>query len=66
MQDNNCNGMTTNERIHYFGLFDQFDHAMMTRDHEEVIRILRLARLNERQAKETADAIFTNPEKYGY
>lgn len=66
MKDNNNDGMTINERLHYFNLFDKFDQAIMNRDNDEIIRILKLARLSEAQAEETADAILAHPEKYGY
>ena len=58
-------GMTVNERLAHFGLFDEFDAAVASRQLETVIAVLRLARLSETQAHETASAVLANPGFYG-
>ena len=58
-------GMTVNERLGHFGLFQAFDAAVESRDSSAVIDVLRKAKLTEAQALETASAVPDNPKFYG-
>jgi hypothetical protein len=66
MEEEEISGMTINERLYHFGLFEQFDHAVMSRDHATIVGILRIAKFDENQALETANKVLANPVKYGY
>jgi hypothetical protein len=58
-------GMTLNERLYHFGLFEAFDTAVEFRQLSSIIEILRRAKLTEAQAQETAAAVLANPSFYG-
>lgn len=50
-------GMTVNERLSHFGLFDAFDAAIHERDIAAIASVLRQAELTQTQALETAKAV---------
>jgi hypothetical protein len=58
-------GMTVNERLAHFGLFQAFDSAVETRQLSAVVEVLRRAKLTETEAQETATAVLANPSFYG-
>lgn len=58
-------GMTVNERLAHFRLFDAFDAAVASRNLSSVVAVLQQAMLTEQQAHETAAAIVANPRFYG-
>jgi|OpeIllAssembly_1097287.scaffolds.fasta_scaffold2695114_2 hypothetical protein len=62
----NIGGMTVNERLFHFGLFQEFESAVKTRQISEIVNVLQLAKFTEAQAHETASAIIANPSFYGY
>ena len=57
--------MTVNERLSYFGLFDEFDSAVSVRDLQTVVSVLVRAKLTPSQALDTATAVLNNPSNYG-
>ena len=59
-------GMTVNERLAYFKLFEAMDSAVASRDHDAIVAVLRRAKLTEIQATQTTEAILSNPTRYGY
>jgi hypothetical protein len=64
--DQKIPGMTVNERLAHFGLFEAFDAAVASRQLDSIVSVLRQARLSERQALESAQAILSNPAHYGF
>ena len=58
-------GMTVNERLLHFGLFEAFDSAVATREILAVVAVLQRAKLTDQEAHETASAILANPSYYG-
>jgi len=50
-------GMTVNERLAHFGLFSQFDAAVAAEDLEALVAVLVRARLDPKQASQSAAAI---------
>lgn len=58
-------GMTVNERLGHFGLFQAFDSAVESRQLLAVVEVLQRAKLSEAQAMETASAVLANPTFYG-
>ena len=58
-------GMTVNERLSHFGLFEAFDSAVASRKLSAVVGVLLQAKLTDKQARETASAILKNPSHYG-
>ena len=44
-------GMTVNERLHVSGLIDEFDKAVVEKDADEVIRILKEVELTDESIK---------------
>jgi hypothetical protein len=58
-------GMTVNELLAHFGLFQAFDTAVESRKRSAVVEILRQAKLTEAAAQETASAVLANPSFYG-
>lgn len=58
-------GMTVNERLAHFGLFQAFDAAVDSRQLSAVVEILRRAKLTEDQAQKTASAVLANLSFYG-
>lgn len=59
-------GMTVNERLAEAGLLAEFDDAARSRDRAAIIRILNQVEMGDAYAPSTANAILTNPAKYGY
>ncbi|TMA71289.1 MAG: hypothetical protein E6J67_23240 [Deltaproteobacteria bacterium] len=66
MPDQNYSGMTVNERLFAAGLLDDFDAAVMRWDKEAVLNLLQKVEMSPDEALETADALFANPEFYGF
>ena len=64
--EDQVSGMTVNERLAYFGLFESFDAAVESRHLESVVAILCRAHLTEAQARETASTVLANPALYGF
>jgi hypothetical protein len=58
-------GMTVNERLWHFQLFDVFDAAVASGELARVVAVLQQARFTDDQAYETASAILVNPNYYG-
>lgn len=66
MNDLDClAGMTVNERLGHFGLFQAFDTAVESRQVSAVFEVLKRAKLTDIQAEETASAVLANPNFYG-
>jgi hypothetical protein len=59
-------GMTVNERLAHFHLFEAFDAAVLSRDLSKIAAVLRKAKLSEEQAIYTTETILSDPAKYGY
>lgn len=59
-------GMTVNERLFHFGLFDTFDMAVRSGQLGAVKEVLLNAKFAELQAQGTAETILASPEKYGF
>ncbi len=55
--DNCIAGMTVNERLAHFGLFEAFDAAISSRDFFAVASVLQQAKFTDEQAFETATAV---------
>lgn len=66
MERESVDGMTVNERLFHFGLFDKFDSAVRARDSERLVQVLLLAKLSEEAAMQTATTVLANPKLYGY
>ena len=62
----NIAGMTVNERLVHFGLFQEFDAAVRARDKSAVIAVLLKAKFTPQQAKYTATTVLSAPRRYGY
>ena len=58
--------MTVNERLFELGLLGNFDAAVKSGNRAEAISILIRAKLSHEQASQAIDAVFANPERYGY
>lgn len=63
--DDQIAGMTVNERLAHFALFNDFDSAVKSRNISAVIAVLQRANLSDEQAQEAAAAILSNPSYYG-
>jgi hypothetical protein len=63
--DRDLGGMTVNERMFACGVLDQWDAAVVARDRERMIAVLRPVALNEAQAAQTADAVLKDLVRYG-
>ena len=59
-------GMTVNERLHHFGLFDAFDSAIRSGELSAIQQVLTKAKFSEKQARETEEAVLASPATYGY
>jgi hypothetical protein len=59
-------GMTVNERLAHFDLFEAFDAAVLSRDLSKIVALLRKAKFSEEQAIYTAETILSDPAKYGF
>jgi hypothetical protein len=59
-------GMTVNERLFEAKLVNDFDNAVIHRDKDKIIAILRKVELSADDAKKCCDSILSDPTKYGY
>jgi hypothetical protein len=59
-------GMTVNERLGHFKLFEAFDAAVDSRDVAAIIAVLLRAKFTDAQARRTASAVLSNPGAYGF
>ena len=66
MEQHFGDGMTVNERLYHFGLIDYFDAAAKTGNVSAMEQVLIQARFSAAQAKETAQAVASDPARYGY
>lgn len=66
MEEQLIEGMTVNERLFHFGLVDRFDSAARARDVLAMVQVLRQAQFSEVRASETAQAIASDPTRYGF
>ena len=66
MTEPSIQGMTVNERLFHFGLFESFDLAATARDHAGLVEVLLNAQFSKQQAEETATAVLGNPAYYGF
>ncbi|MCL2524470.1 MAG: hypothetical protein FWF20_01495 [Betaproteobacteria bacterium] len=60
MERQSVEGMTANERLFHFGLFEKFDGAVRTRNVQSVVQVLLLAQFSEEQALQTATAMMAD------
>lgn len=58
--------MTTNERLGYFGLLEDFERAAKARDRDGMIAALQGAKFDRQAAEGITDATLANPAKYGF
>lgn len=65
MEQSSVGGMTVNERLFHFGLFEKFDDAVRAKDVQCLVQVLLLAKLSEEQALQTATAVMEDPKRYG-
>lgn len=63
--DHRVAAMTVNERLSHFSLFEEFEDAVLSRDHRSVVAVLLRARLTQDQAHETATVVLEDPGRYG-
>lgn len=63
MNDVSIEGMTVNERLFHFGLFEPFDQAVRSRSHAAIVQILVQACFSQEQAEQTADAVLEAPQR---
>lgn len=66
MEEQSVKGMTVNERLFHYGLFDRFDAAVRAKDVPALVQVLLQAKFSEEQALQTAEAIAANPKRYGF
>ena len=66
MNDDNILGMTVNERLFHFGLFNSFNAAAKSRDFKILVQILLKAQFSPKQAEDTAHALLASPQRYGF
>jgi hypothetical protein len=66
MNGESIEGMTVNERLWHFELFEEFGVAARNRDETKLIEILKAAKFSELQSSETARVLLSDPRKYGY
>lgn len=59
-------GMTTNERLGYFGLLEDFERAAKARDRDAMVAALQGAKFERKAAEGIADTTLANPAKYGF
>ena len=59
-------GVTINERLYHFRLFETFDAAVLSGELARVIAVLRQARFTDAQAHQTASAVLAFPARYGF
>ena len=66
MAEQSVEGMTVNERLFHFGLHEQFEAAARSGDVSAMMQVLLQARFSETQATQTAQAVASDPQRYGY
>jgi hypothetical protein len=66
MDRQSVEGMTVNERLFHFGLFEAFDAAAKSLDLVAMVQVLRQAQFSEEQAKQTAGTVLADPARYGF
>ena len=66
MTEQSVEGMTVNERLFHFGLHDSFDAAARSGDVSAMTQVLLQAHFTELQAAQTARAVASDPQRYGY
>lgn len=66
MAEQSVSGMTVNERLFHFGLFDRFDTAARSKDVSALVQVLLEAKFSDEQALEAAAAVVSDPKRYGY
>lgn len=59
-------GMTVNERLFHYGLFESFDLAAKSRNFDALVHLLIQAKFSEEQAEQTARSLLDDPKRYGY
>jgi hypothetical protein len=57
--------MTVNERLGTAGLFEEWDAAVRARDRDRMVRVLQRVDMGD-LAYSTADAVLSDPHRYGY
>jgi hypothetical protein len=65
LADKELSGMTVNERLFAFSLFDAWDEAVRERDRSQMIKILIQVAIESDQAERTTDAVLKNQKMYG-
>ena len=66
MNEDTIEGMTVNERLLHFNLFESFDSAARSKSFAGLVEVLIQARFSEEQANHTASALLANPKLYGF
>lgn len=66
LDQNKLEAMTVNERLSHLGLIAEFDQAVASGQLQDVVNVLRKAKLTDEQAQETAQTLLSNPKKYGF
>jgi hypothetical protein len=59
-------GMTLNERLFHFDLFNEFDAAVRSKQFLAIRQVLFKVKVPEKQAQEIAEALLASPKKYGF
>lgn len=59
-------GMTVNERLWHFGLTDEYDSAIRSKNKELAIAVLQRAKFTREQAEFTTTTTLADPQRYGY
>ncbi len=62
----NLAGMTIDVRLFHYGVMDEFDAAILSRDQEGAIALLQRLELSKEEAMATVATIFKDPGKCGY
>ena len=66
MSGEKIEGMTINERLWHFDLFEKFSAAARNRDNPKLVEILKEAKFSDLRANATATVLLSDPAKYGY
>jgi hypothetical protein len=59
-------GMTLNERLVVAGTLAEFDNAVRRGDRDAMFMLLLGVEIEAEAARETIDAVLSNPKEYGY
>jgi len=59
-------GMTINERLFAAKLINDFDSAVIQKNKDKIILILKSVELSADDAEQCCNSILSNPTKYGY